>query len=339
MRFGLFHLPVASAASVGNAGNVYQDILDETAEAEELGFGAVWLAEHHYSVYGGHIPSVAVLGAAIAARTSRIRIGSAAAILPLRDAVRTAEEFAMLDVFSGGRLEMGVGRGFLPHEFAYGGVDMADRASRFREALDVLLKSWEDGPFSYTGDHYQLHHLEVFPKPVQRPRPPVWIAASVTRESFELAGGRGLDLMINPYNRTPEELKRGLTWYRQARKAAGHDMATARIAANQHLFVAEDQTTAREMTRGPMQEYLDSVNDAFRIGNPDPVQALTSDFGSIYPEKVLFGTPDRLKEKIRAWESCGITDLCLTTRFGSLDRKLARQSLRLFADEVMPCFR
>jgi natural product biosynthesis luciferase-like monooxygenase protein len=339
VEFGLFHLPAASVVRDAAAAEVYRNILEETIEAECLGFQTVWMAEHHYSGYGGHIPSVAVLGAAIAAHTSRIRIGSAAAILPLRDALRTAEEFAMLDVLSEGRLEMGVGRGFLPHEFARSNVDMAARGGRFEEALDIILRSWEDGPFSYTGRHYQLQDVDVFPKPVQRPHPPVWIAASVSQESFELAGARGFDLLINPYNRTPEELARGLAWYRQARAAAGHDPTTARITANQHLFAAENETTARETTRMPMHEYLDSVNKAFHIGNPDATHHLASDYESIYPTKVLFGTPERLVDRIKAWEAQGVTGLCLMTRFGSLDPRLARRSLQLFAGEVMPCFR
>jgi natural product biosynthesis luciferase-like monooxygenase protein len=339
VKFSLFYLPAALAGSPA-AAEAYRLIIDEACEADSLGFDIAWLAEHHFSTYGGYIPSIPVLGAAIASRTQRIRIGAAAAILPLRDAVESAESFAMLDVVSSGRLEMGVGRGFLPHEFAARNLTLEERGGRFREGVDVLLGAWKDEPLTYHGNYYNLDEVNVFPKPVQRPHPPMWIAASISQETFELAGRRGFNLLINPYTRNPEEIARGLGWYRSARAAAGHERATARITVNQHLFVAENEEDARNIPRKPLLEYLHSVNLAFAVGTVGPVPILAPEaYESMYPDKVLFGTPDRVIDRIRAWQRQGITDICFMTQFGSLERELARASLRLFADKVMPCFR
>ncbi len=335
MRFGLFFLPVHTPVRQPSATEAYAELLASAVEAEQLGLDAVWFAEHHFSPYGGIVPHIAVLGAAVAARTTHLRIGSAATILPLRDAVETAESFAMLDNLSGGRLDVGVGRGFLPLEFAGRGIDLAARSSLFAEGLDVLLAAWKPGALTYHGQHYRLDNVTVLPKPRQQP-PPVWVAASTSRESFELAGSRGLHLMINPYTRTPAELEAGVSAYRQARSAAGLDPRTGRILVNQHLFVAVTEEEAREVPREPLLDYLAAVNVAFgRSGStlaPDTYPAM-------YPDRVLFGTPDRVIAKLKDWERFGATDVSLMAHFGHLPAETASRSLRLFAREVAPCFR
>lgn len=332
MRFGLFFLPADCPDRRWSATETYKDLIDCAVEAEQLGLDSVWFAEHHFSTYGGFVPNIPVLGAAVAARTERIRIGSAATVLPLRDAVETAESFAMLDVLSNGRLDVGVGRGFLPSEFAGRGVAMEDRAGRFTEGLAVLRGAWADGPLTFHGEHYALDRVDVLPKPVQRPGPPLWIAASTSRESFELAGREGLHLMVNPYNRAPEELAEGLARYREARRGAGLDAHGGRVLANQHLFVARTEEEAAEVPRQGLMEYLGAVDTAF--GRP----LAPHDYADIYPEKVLFGTPETVTRKIKEWQAAGITDLSLMTRFGSLAPEAASRSLELFAQEVMPCF-
>lgn len=346
MRFGLFFLPVHSSPGQPSVTQMYAGLVANAARAEQLGLDSVWFAEHHFSRYGGMIPNIAVLGAAVAARTSTVRIGSAATILPLRDAVETAESLAMLDHLSGGRLDVGVGRGFLPLEFAGRGVDLAERSSLFTEGLDVLLGAWKPGAFSYQGRHYRLDDVEVLPKPRQQP-PPVWVAASTSRESFELAGSRGFHLMLNPYTRTPAELEAGLAAYRRARSAAGFDPRTGRVLVNQHVFVAPTETEAREVPRGPLLDYLAAVNVAF--GRPagtgaeataGPGGPLAPDtYDAMYPDRVLFGTPDRVVAKLKDWERFGATDISLMAHFGDLPVEAADRSLRLFAREVAPCFR
>lgn len=332
MRFGLFCLPAQCPGHHRSATETYAALIGSAVEAEQLGLHSIWFAEHHFSPYGGFIPSIPVLGAAVAANTERIRIGSAATVLPLRDAVETAESFAMLDVLSGGRLDVGVGRGFLPGEFAGRGVLMSDRAGLFTEGLSVLRGAWADGPFTFRGEHYRLDGVEVLPKPVQRPGPPLWIAASTSRDSFERAGREGLNLMVNPYNRTTEELAAGLAWYREARRAAGLAPDGGRILANQHLFVAATEAHARDLPAQALMEYLGAVDAAF--GRP----LTPHDYADVYPDNVLFGTPDTVIAKIRQWERLGITDLSLMTQFGSLAPELSSASLQMFAREVLPCF-
>src|SRR5262249_18000298 len=150
--FGLFYLPNMSEESTASA--VYEAILDEVAVADRLGWDIVWVSEHHFDAYGGIIASTALFGTAIAMRTKRIRIGAGVALLPLRNCLQLAEEFAMLDVLSHGRVELGVGLGFVPHEFRSFGVPMETRQERFAEGLAVLRKAWLQECFSYKGHYY-----------------------------------------------------------------------------------------------------------------------------------------------------------------------------------------
>lgn len=337
LDFGLFYLPSSGRGGHPDAAGDYHRIIAEVLVAEQLGFQTAWFAEHHFSGYGGSIPSIAVLGAAVAARTSVIRIGAGVAVLPLHNAVELAESFAMLDVLSCGRLDLGVGRGFLPLEFDALGIEQNDRRTLFDEGLDVLLAAWRLEPLTYRGKHYRFENIDVEPKPVQRPHPPVWVAASTEQESFELAGRSGHHLLINPYTRTPDEIAQGLEWYFAARKRAGFGREHLRITANQHLFVAANAEQARDIPREYLLRYLDAVNAAFAHGRPAHAIA-PADYDEVYPAKVMFGTPEAIAERIMAWQAIGVTGFCFMTQFGGLPPQRAAASLELFAREVMPCF-
>jgi len=141
MRFSLFHLPSFFPQFHTSEAQFYQDMLAETDRADALGFHSVWLAEHHFHNYGGHLPSVPVLGSAIAQRTKQIRIGSGICLVPLQDPVRVAEEYAMLDCLSGGRLEFGIGRGFQKMEYDAFERNMGDSRALFEEAHDIIMKA------------------------------------------------------------------------------------------------------------------------------------------------------------------------------------------------------
>jgi len=159
MGFGLFYIP--STHEDLTVGQVYETIIREVCVAEELGWDNVWFAEHHFDAFGGAVPSPALLASAVAMRTTRVRIGAAVIVLPLHHPVRVAEEYAMLDVLSGGRVDLGIGRGFSRHEFASLGISMESRDGRFAEGVSVLLEAWTRERFSFKGDHYVLSDVEV----------------------------------------------------------------------------------------------------------------------------------------------------------------------------------
>ena len=173
MKFGIFsvvdHYPNELART---SGQFYAELLEQVAAADALGFDSFWIAEHHFHEYGA-IPRPPVWMAAAAQRTKRIRLGAAVVVLPFDHPLRTAEDYAMVDVISGGRLNLGVGSGYLKHEYEGFGIDPEEKRDRFDEALDVLLKAWSGERFSYRGKYQRVDDVQLNVMPVQRPRPPV----------------------------------------------------------------------------------------------------------------------------------------------------------------------
>src|SRR4051812_5861357 len=171
MKFGILFLPTYVPELDGSEAQAYQNMLEQVDRAEALGFESVWLTEHHFQYYGGLVPSPPILAAAITQRTRRIRIGMAVTLLPFHRPVRVAEDMAMVDILSGGRLDWGVGRGFLNWEYQNLGVPVEESRDRFAEGLDIVLKAWAEDSFTFEGRFYQYRDLSVVPRPLQRPAP------------------------------------------------------------------------------------------------------------------------------------------------------------------------
>lgn len=219
MRFGLHYL--LSCADEQSPVERYQETLEQATRAEALGFESVWPVEHHFHPAVSVSPCPMLLLAAVAARTRTLRLGTAIVQLPLAHPLRVAEEVATLDVLSGGRVEFGVGRGGNPAHFAGFGVPMAERRDRMGEALEYLRQAWTGAPFSFRGRFFEADGLTLAPRPVQRPHPPVRVAAN-SAETAEWAGRAGYPVLmasnVNPFAR----LRELVPLYRRARAAAGH---------------------------------------------------------------------------------------------------------------------
>ena len=155
---------------------LYAQVLDQAAFADELGYDLVWLTEHHF-VVDGYLPSFAVAAGAIAARTSRIRISTDVALAPFHHPLRLAEDMAVLDNLTGGRMELGLGLGYAPHEFDAFGIPRAQRVSRTEEAIQILRQAWSEEPVRFAGKRFSVDGVQVYPKPVQRGGIPLWMAA------------------------------------------------------------------------------------------------------------------------------------------------------------------
>ncbi|SDY10938.1 LLM class flavin-dependent oxidoreductase [Thermoactinomyces sp. DSM 45892] len=337
MRFGIFCLPLLRPGI--SALEIYENIITEACLVDEWGWDNIWMSEHHFDSYGGVIPSPIQLGTAIAMKTKRIRIGTAITILPFHLAFQLAEGFSMLDVLSDGRVEIGVGRGFLPHELESFSISEHDRQTKFEEGLEVLRLAWNGERFSYDGEHNKLKNVQLLPTPIQK-QPPIWVAASLNPASFQLAGQNGFHLMINPYTRTEEEIRRGISWYQQALEKSGYDPRNARILAHFHLYVAPSEEQAYEEPREALLSYMSEVDRAYlKGGGIHNSEIAPHSYDEIYPSKVMFGTPEIIEERIRTYQSLGITDFCFMTQFGDLSFHRTIASLRLFTEKVIPKFR
>src|SRR5260370_576945 len=213
--------------------SVYARALERIEIMDRTGYDAVWLAEHHFSSFSV-CPSVHMMGMLAAARTTRLRIGTGVSLAPFYHPLRLAEEVALLDVLSGGRVNWGAGRGFARVEFTAFGVPPEESATRFRETVEIVLKAWTDERLNFAGQHFHFDDIEVLPKPAQQPHPPVWVAAS-SEGAIDWAAGRGFSILMDPHSSGPEiGVKRR---YYAAKLAAagfpdaGRDIPIARLVA------------------------------------------------------------------------------------------------------------
>jgi alkanesulfonate monooxygenase SsuD/methylene tetrahydromethanopterin reductase-like flavin-dependent oxidoreductase (luciferase family) len=307
---------------------VYARALERIEIMDRTGYDAVWLAEHHFSSFSV-CPSVHMVGTLAAARTRRLRIGTAVSLAPFYHPLRLAEEVALLDVLSGGRVNWGVGRGFARVEFTAFGVPPEESASRFREAVEIVLRAWTDERLTFTGQHFRFDDLEVLPKPAQQPHPPVWMAAS-SEGAIEWAAGRGFSILMDPHSTGPE-IGQKRRFYGEKLAAAGfpeagRDIPIARLVALA-ASAAEAAAVARSGAEWIVNSYLGSqhrpvMQASFTPAGVDPVQRYLDDV-------ILHGTPEKVGgEILRLREEIGLDYL--------LCAPLSHQSFMLLTEKVLP---
>jgi natural product biosynthesis luciferase-like monooxygenase protein len=340
VQFDVLYLPTYVPELDGDYASFYGRMLEQIGWADELGFTTVWLTEHHFAPYGGTLPNPAVLGAAIAARTRRIRIGTAVTVLPLHNPLLVAEDFAMLDVLSGGRFDFGIGRGSVQVEFEEFGIDYQNSAAVMLEATDLILAAWRCEPLEHRGAHFAFSRpIDLLPKPVQQPHPPVWVGASRTPETFAWAGSRGFNLMVLPYMMPPADLLDRLEIYRQAARQAGHDPDQLKIMGKFHVLVADTAAEATRLAR-PAYDHYQGLSGARSSHGPRTYWRDGSDWDKHLAEyRVIGGTPEQCIEGLTYWQNTlNLTQIGGTFHFGGLDQQATLRSLELFAQEVAPHF-
>jgi natural product biosynthesis luciferase-like monooxygenase protein len=344
MKFAIQNL--VSIRDWQTAPEVYANALEECRLADTLGFDTVWLAEHHFSSYG-LLPSLGAFAGAVARETRRARIGTAVVIAPFAHPIRIAEEFAMVDILSEGRLEFGLGRGYQPKEFVGLGVSMERTRERFDEALEVIRRAWTEPRVTFEGEFYRLRDLPVLPKPVQRPHPPLWTAA-VSPDTYALAGRRGLKILTSPAFTPFDILRKNFDAYRAAWRETHGDERGAEICVNKIIHVADSAREARENLREPIRWFFQTQADL--ISDPDGVppeqyrfyRRVRENLLALSEEKALeqaaiAGDPEEVADRLRQHhEALGVTYVMGAFSRGGLAQDKVRRSLVLFAEKVMP---
>ena len=307
---------------------IYDMALERIVVMDTTGYDAVWLAEHHFSGFSV-CPSVHVMGTMAAARTKRLRIGTAVSLAPFYNPLRLAEEVALLDVLSGGRVNWGAGRGFARVEFTAFGVPPEESASRFREAVEIVLRAWTDERLNFAGRHFQFDDIEVLPKPAQLPHPPVWMAAS-SEGAIEWAASRGFSILMDPHSSGPE-IGAKRQFYAGKLAAAGFSEAGRDIPIARLVAVAESTGNAAAVARSGAEWILNSylgaqhrpvMQGSFTPVGVDPVQRYLD-------EVILHGTPDKVGDEIlRLRDEIGLDYL--------LCAPLSHQSFTLLTEQVLP---
>jgi luciferase family oxidoreductase group 1 len=338
VNFGVFLL--MQSPSARPSAEVYARALEMAQAAEQLGFRNVWLAEHHFSTYG-YLSRPAQLAAFIAARTTRLRIGTAVIVVPLHHPLVVAEEIATLDVLAGGRLDAGLGRGYQHYEFERFGLDLESGRQRWEESLDVILKALDGRPFTHEGKFFTIPETAIFPRPVQQPRPPIWMVAQ-SAESMETAVRRGFHVLTGGF---------GVSIDRLAEFRRHFDRVVAEVAPREPLQIAvqraiyvgdseADTRTAVEEARWNMRVTLSLRHHYERVehGRAVPVPAPGEpDVDDLLDRYLIMGTPDTCIRQIRRLrESVGISHLSGSFWVGDLAHARVMRSMELFAREVMP---
>ena len=305
--------------------DVYKRALDRIEIMDRTGYDAVWLAEHHFSGYSV-CPSVHLMAMHIASRTKRLRIGTAVTLAAFYHPLRVAEEVALLDVLTCGRINWGAGRGFDPIEMSVFGVDPKESTARFREAVEIVLAAWTNERLTFEGEFHRYEDVEVLPKPFQRPHPPTWVAAS-SLGAIEWAASRGLSILMDPHS-AHAEIARKLGHYRSGLEESGHEFGRRDIPTARLVALAETDAEAAAI----------AIRGAKWTAGYVPKQALTnfrSDDRTPTPvahymdDVIIHGSPERVLDTLRRLEEE------IPLRYLLLS-PLSEKTFELFTQRVLP---
>jgi len=340
IKFGTFLL--MQSPSARPSPEIYARAVDMAQAAETLGFRNIWLAEHHFSTYG-YVSRPAQLASYIAARTSRLRVGTAVIVVPLHHPLVVAEEIATLDILAGGRVDIGLGRGYQYYEFERLGLELDTARARWEESVDVILKALGGGSFSYDGKLFKIPETSVFPQPLQQPHPPIWVTAQ-SPESVEAAVRRGFNVLTGgfgvPIERMAEFRKLFDRYVAELRLPR-----TPEVGVQRAVYVTDSEEDARraaEEARWNMRVTLSLRNHYERVENgravavPAPKEP---DIDDLLDRFLIIGTPDTcIRQLRRVQELVGISHFNCSFWFGDLAHERVLKSMQLFAREVMPAF-
>ena len=349
-----FFDPIKGAAN-------YAEHLDEMTYCEELGLDGVVFNEHHYSSYGT-MPSPNLIAAALSQRTKRIKIGVLGNILPLRDhPVRVAEEYAMIDCLSKGRLIAGFVRG-IPAEYVWYGVNPEESRGRFQEAYDLIMTAWTNSVWSFDGEFYKLKDCAIWPRPVQQPHPPIWIAAR-SAESIEWCVKR--HLTCAQVYQTTGQIEDTFNYYRTKAKEDGWEAQPDDFILCRHIYIDDSNKKAQEIAEPAMRYFFsvynrgfnDAINQAaadqqkllakltsersfnyFREGNRSRIDFSTLGWDDLVKSGYMIaGDPDSVARQIQdQMKQIGADHFMGMFHIGNLAHEKVISSLNLFKKEIMP---
>jgi natural product biosynthesis luciferase-like monooxygenase protein len=348
MKFGVQFFPDVSPDQKA-PDTYFRDCLDIAEAADKLGYTHVRTVEHHFHCYGGYSPSPLLFLSSVAQRTTRVRLITGAVLPVFNNPLRLAGEISMLDAISGGRLDVGFARAFLPHEFKRFGISPNESVARFREGIEQINLLLTQENVTHKGQFHSIENTTTFPRPTQKPRPPFYVAALSTPESFEYAGRKGYNVMAIPL--APEKMRELISCYRSARKASGHH-GNGSVMMAFHMFCHENGSVARATARDPLNNYLRSLVDAASdwvdgASSKDypGYDKIIGQLKSATMEKLIesnsawVGSPSEVIEMIRTINNdCLFEEASLQINFNLLPQADAMRSLELFAREVMPQF-
>ncbi len=311
----------------------FDETLRECERAEAAGFDSVWLGEHHNNPILHPAPLIGL--AAVASRTRRIQLGTGVLLLPLYHPMMVAEEGAMVDMISGGRLILGIGAGYAPEEFAAFGYSLKERGSRLEESAALLHRLWTEQNVTHHGKHYQLENATVAPRPVQQPRPPIWFGAWA-EPAIRRAARLGDAWFVGP-SANLNEIAPCAQLYKKACNETGK--GDGEIALFRYVFVASSKKAAISAAGGPFIQAFERMY--FRWPHPvvkRPAGQLTIE--RLAEERIILGDAKTCVDEINRFRrELNVRHLVCRFSVPGIPREACETSLDLFTQEVMPALR
>ena len=348
MKFGYFTLSDNGYRDNPRTANQFvADIIDEAIEADRLGLHSAWIGEHNFSTLGVlSCPDLAL--AWIAARTTRIRLAPAVTVLPLHHPIRVAEQWASLDLMSGGRVDFAAGRGYDRREYEPLGADFDNNQSVFEEGMEIVRRLWDaDGPISHHGRHYRFEDLEVTPRPIQNPLPAY--VASFSRPSIELAGRLGCGLIVAPFAAALSYggLRQVSDLFQDT--LARHGKPKGRLMCSYFIHLADTPAEEAAARARQIRYYQECVIPAFP---GDPATAppsyryfvdMVARLKTVRPQdlgenSVLIGSPAAIIESLKKVEAAGFDEVILYFNVGLKPHAQVKAEMGRFMAEVAPAF-
>ncbi|MBI3798248.1 MAG: LLM class flavin-dependent oxidoreductase [Deltaproteobacteria bacterium] len=345
MKYAVFYSLQAPAEFGVTPQQVYAEALEQIARADELGLYQVWLTEHHF-MDDAYCPSPMIAAAAMAGRTKNIRIGQGVVLLPFYGhPLKLAEDAAVLDVISGGRFELGIGRGYRPHEFTGFGLNQKQRRSMTDEGIEIIRRAWSGERFSFSGKHYQVNDARLTPTPVQKP-PRLWLGAG-TPSSRRRVAEKGHPLLVSLVTNL-KETNAEFGDYTQALRDFGRDPAQFPRALIREFYVAEDAQRAwdevkpyflhvyRKVYCPPWIPFFDRNPDGSRRRVTDPNDSYFES-ENFRQDRHIIGDPEFCARELRRYrDEANIEIMILRMQFPGQPTAQVMRSLELLAKEVIP---
>ena len=347
MQFGLNFFPCVGP--VDKSGEQYfREALDLAQLGDELGYSHIRQVEHYFKPYGGYSPNPLLFLSAVSQRTKRIRLLTGAVLPAFNNPLKLAGEIGMLEGISGGRLDVGFARAFLPHEFEAFGISLDDSRQRFNEGIAQIKLLLSEENVSSQGEFHSFKNVTSLPRPMQTPHPPFWIAATSTPETFEAAGKNGWSVMAIPLE--PEKMRTLIGTYREAWKSAGHP-GSGHVMNSFTTCCAptrdEAMQTAIEPGNGHLRGLADAAKEWMQGASTKDYPGYDKMIAHISSERIesqitqgvgWVGTPADLVEMIRGYNDKvgGIDSASLLIMPSNMPAKYAERTVRLFASDVMP---
>jgi natural product biosynthesis luciferase-like monooxygenase protein len=308
---------------VGSAADQYALVLDAARVADRGGLDAVWVPERHFHAFGGAFPNAAVVAAAVASVTDRVRIRAGSVVLPLHNPVRVAEEWACVDQLSGGRVDIAFATGWNPNDFVLAPDAFAERRASTLADLRTVCDLWAGKPLELRNGSGDTVPIVTYPRPVQ-PVLEAWLTCSGADHGFRNAGRTGLNVLTALLHQTIDELRGKLDIYREAREEAGLTPWGGKVTLMLHTYLARSVNEARRIVREPFLEYLGSSADLWGVSLPSLARmtprkrdlVLEMAFERYFTRAGLFGTTESVRSSVEVLAGMGVTEIACLVDFG-----------------------